>query len=144
MVNAEFRRFNLNVGPRKYSNPDQHWSCWVNGFCFHDPRYFKALATSKINLSFAGWGADCARHYECLASGGIPVIERPPYPIPHLTDENCIFFEGVDELRNMLTMLLTSPNAFQGLADQAFEDGRKYHTTAARAADILLHLQEIL
>jgi hypothetical protein len=144
MINSEFRKFRRNVGPRKYSNPDQKWSCWVNGFCFHDPAYFRALAMSKINLSFAGWGADCARHWEVMASGGIPVIEKPPYDIPHLTDENCIFFSGVDELRDMLTMLLTSPNAFQGLANQAFADGKLYHTTGARAAFILDKVKEIL
>jgi hypothetical protein len=144
MIENEFGDLALNVGQRIHEIPDALLSRWVYGFCVHDPAYFRDLSQSKINLSFHGWGYDCARHWEVMASGGVPVIERLPYDIPHLDESNCVFFTGLGELRDVLSRITAYPQEFQGIATKAFDDGKKYHTTRSRAEYMMLKIKEVM
>jgi hypothetical protein len=42
---------------------------------FHD--FWSTIARSKITLSTAGGGWDCFRHYEAVALGSLPFINKP-------------------------------------------------------------------
>ena len=57
--------------------------------------YCRMIARSKITISIAGGGWDCFRHYEAVALGSIPLINRPTIDAVwwHAMPEE-IFFEN--------------------------------------------------
>jgi hypothetical protein len=128
--------YNVLIGPRQYEAMDGYWSQWVKGYCTHDPEYYKVLADSKILLSPMGAGPDCARHWEAMASGGIPVIERMPtvQVLPGLTEgTDCFMFSSMDEAITSIQLVMGNVESYQRMADDAFVRGRLHHTTKARA-----------
>ena len=129
-LSRDFKHLKLEFGSRKYNTPDTVWSPHTYSYCAHDPRYFETLGNSKICLSFAGAGPDCARHWEILASGAIPIIEKFPCVLP---EPKCLWFENYDELYYLIE------HSLKNLPDQgeAFEFNKLHHNTAARGRYIL-------
>jgi hypothetical protein len=144
MVQADFGNRRLEIGGHKFAVADDYWSQWTATYRPHDPRYYQCLADSTINLSFMGYGPDCARHWEVMASGGVPVIERMPtvQVPPTLNEDNCVFFSNERELRGILSDILSYPLKYQAIADSAWASGRKYHSTKARARYLLKVLSD--
>lgn len=138
--------YNVVFGGRAYNGADTYWSKWIHGHCSHDPQYFEALANAKIIFSPMGFGPDCARHWEAFASGGVPCIQYMPTIMapPNLRDGlNCIRFNGPRDAVLMIHELLEDLDRAQVIADLAFETGKQYHTTTARARYMLDIMQRI-
>jgi hypothetical protein len=151
MLNKSMKKngpFNVSLG-LGYSfieEPDDYWCQWVNGRFCHCNDYFRALANSKINLSFGGSGPDCGRHYEVMASHGLPLIEKsdaigiePSFQsaFPELT-----FFHDA-ELRDKALYYVTNLDEAQELADRVFEFAKTTQTSKQRALYMLRCLKQL-
>ena len=126
----------LVLGPRTFNEPDDLWSKYTLPYCAHDPRYFEVLANSKVCLSLAGAGPDCARHWEVMASGGVPFIEEmntvltPPEPL-------AFWFKDYEELSDQIHLVLSDIDGYSEFAAAAWRRNKKLHSTTARAQYIL-------
>jgi hypothetical protein len=123
-----------------FTEQEGFWSKWVQGHCTHVPKYYRALANSKIILSPMGAGPDCARHWEAMASGGIPLIQfMPTVPTPprlrHGIDS--MIFKDEREAITIIRKILDKPEEFQNIADHSFFTACRHHTTKARAEYML-------
>lgn len=140
-LKKDFSGYNLELGERKFSEPDDKWSKWTLPWAAHDPRYFETLANSKVCISFRGVGPDTGRHYEIMASGATCLIEfantNMVEPKPY-----CLWFEDYDRLKTLIQWALTDDTGIvQRLASKAWCFNRIYHSTAARAAYLLGKLE---
>jgi hypothetical protein len=136
---------NLLVGGKRFKNPDSFWSKWTKTFTPHDEEYFEVLADSKIVISPMGAGPDCARHWECLASGALTFIERMPSLMcpPELRNQReCIFFENIKELLGNIDWALKEIEKYQQIADKAYYMAKNHHSTKARAMYMLTKCME--
>jgi len=135
----DFPNLNLMFGDRTFEEPDDKWSKWTQPFCVHDPRYFEILANSKICLSFHGYGPDCGRHYESMASGGICLIEDMQASM--VSDADVYWFMGYDDLASTVDLIMKGikddPEGAQEACDYAWKENRSLHSTAARAQYLL-------
>lgn len=123
-------------GGRLFNEPDDVWSPHTLPYCAHDPRYFDMLANSKICLSFKGAGLDCARHWEVVASGAIPIIEEmesvlcAPEPL-------AMWFDNYETLLDSINMVLDDLDGYEEFASSAWKRNKRYHSTTARALYLL-------
>ena len=72
--------------------------------------YCNKMARSKVTISVSGGGWDCHRHYEAVASGSLPFIDRPVVEMIWWgSAPNSIFFEkSLDDMEERLDILLRS------------------------------------
>lgn len=136
-LKVDFAGYRLELGERKFCEPDDYWSKWTLPWAAHDIRYFQTLANSKICLSFKGAGPDCGRHYEVMASGAVCLIEflgtNMVEPKPY-----CLWFEDYDRLKSLIEWVLTDhTGTAQRLVSKAWRYNRIHHSTMARAAYLL-------
>jgi hypothetical protein len=139
---VDFPHLNLVIGPRRFNEPDDRWSATTLPWCAHDPRYFETLANSKICLSFQGAGPDCARHWEVLASGAVPIIEvMPMVEFVRPTPGGVRWFFGYEQLRRQIedtfARLVVHTGVFQHAISSEWVWNRENHSTRARAAYML-------
>jgi hypothetical protein len=129
-----------------YTEPDEYWSRWVNGRYNHCPAYYAALSDAKFVFSPLGAGPSCARPYESVACGAIPLIQKYPPEIqqiyPWSSGIDCIVWEDVDELVSIVRHYLEHPEEGEELRDNTFEAGLKYRTSKSRAEYMLGKIQE--
>jgi hypothetical protein len=96
------------------------------------------LANSKICLSLRGAGPDCARHWEAIASGGIPVIEMDGIvDIVRPTPSGVRWFSGYEQLQSAIHNILARIDTFQTIHDADWSWNREHHSTMARARYLL-------
>ena len=131
-LKRDFAGKSLMLSGRLFNEPDGSWP-QVSGWCVHDPRYFDALSRSKIAISFHGAGPDCARHWEVLASGAVPMIEEFPCVDPQ---PDCFRFTNYNELAEAIELCLANPAWPNELTNRAI----RYHSTTARAEYLLEQL----
>lgn len=139
--------WNIKIGGQEFRQGDNYWTRWTGTYRPHDVKYYQLLADSKIAISFMGHGPDCARHWEVLASGAVPFIERMPTimcPPPLRDGEHCFFFSDVPELVHKMELVLKDPIQFQHIADKAVNVARYNHSTAARARYVLSKFNEVV
>jgi len=135
-LESDFKNKTLVFGGRLFNEPDAVWSKHTLPYCAHDPRYFDVLANSKICLSLVGAGPDCARHWEVMASGGIPLIELMPTRMVEPTPMT-MWFDDYEELKENIQTLLIKPGACQPFVIESFVFNKTNHSTAARAQYVL-------
>ena len=70
------------------------------------------------------------------------LAERPPIRIPHnfIDGETAVFFDDLPELEEKLTYYLAKPQEAARIAAAGHRHFLKYHTTAARAGQLLGYL----
>jgi hypothetical protein len=140
-LKQDFKNYNLELGPRKYQEPDAQWSQWTKPWCAHDPRYFETLANSKICLSFKGAGPDTGRTWESLASGAVCLVENPtPAYILPPNPENTRWFITYNELARQIDDVLSHLDYWQTGQQAAWQSNIEHHSTKARAAYFLERL----
>jgi hypothetical protein len=145
-VRENFKDKNILIDERIFNKGDDFWTRWTQTFCPHDERYFEALADAKIVLSPMGAGPDCARHWEALASGGVPLIERMPSLVcpPELKSEReCVFFENMRDLCEKISFVLGNLERYQKVADEAYRMAKGPHSTKGRATYMLAKCMEV-
>ena len=140
-LKKDFASYNLVLGPRQFNEPDDKWSRWTLPWAAHDVRYFEVLANSKVVLSFRGVGVfDCGRHWEALASGGVPVIENVPLvDMVRPTPEGVSWFVGYEQLGDAIHKALSNANSptLQERVTEAWKWNLEHHSTVARARYLL-------
>ena len=111
---------------------------------YHQEEYIELLQQSRIGLSFFGCGFDTVRYWEIPAHGGMLLAERPPIRIPHnfVDGKTAVFFEDLPELEDKLTYYLSKPEKAARIASAGHQHFQKYHTTAARARQLLGYLEK--
>lgn len=138
---------NLLFDSHIFTDRDGYWSQWVSGHCVHSVEYYKALADAKIILSPMGAGPDCARHWEAMASGGVPLIQgMPTIQVPPALEAgtDCLTFNTADEAIEAISLILADDTGMgQVLADAAYRHAIERHSTAARARYIMMTLNEL-
>jgi hypothetical protein len=131
-VRRDFPDLTLQFGDRVYNTPDDTWSPHTLPYCVHDHEYFRTLGNSRIALSLWGAGKDCARTWEILASGAIPVIQRCSVVDP---EPRVLWFETYEELKLQIETALGMDWRVEN-----YEFNMKWHDTASRARYILERL----
>lgn len=135
-LKVDFAGYRLELGERKFCEPDDYWSKWTLPWAAHDIRYFQTLTNSKICLAFKGAGPDTGRLWECFASGAMVIAERlgtkmvtPP--------PQCLWFDDYEQLAHLIKWTLENIETAQGIAREAWLWNRIHHTTEERAAYLL-------
>jgi len=131
----------LSINDRSLDDTDDLWTPQMkDGRGIHQISYYQQMADSKIVLSLLGLGPDCARHWEALASGAVPLIQFMPiiYVKPWLKNtQEYFYFTGIDDCLYIISELLENLDLAQSVANAGFESGMQNHTTASRAEYIL-------
>ncbi|MDB4264706.1 glycosyltransferase [bacterium] len=111
---------------------------------FSQSEYTELLQESLIGLSFSGTGFDTVRYWEIPAHGGMLLTERPPIEIPHnFTDgQTAVFFEDLPELEEKLVHYIAHPQEAIKIAAAGHRHFLKFHTTTARARQLLGYLEK--
>ena len=139
-------RFNLMIEDRPFKDTDDYWSKWMGAHVIHSPRYFEALADSKIVLSPMGAGPDCGRHWEALASGGIAFLPRVPnltVPMWPLSWIHCVMSGNPHDAAMFAGQILENPGRFQAIASSGYQLGMSFHQSIHRAHYMMGCLKKI-
>jgi hypothetical protein len=138
-LRKDFGKYRLELGLRKFNEPDDYWSRWTRPYCAHDPRYFEVLSNSKIVLSLKGAGPDTARTWECLASGACPLIENLGTKM--IEEPRAYFFNDYAELKETIELVLEGIDedtaGAQSAVDADWLWNREHHSTTVRASYLL-------
>mgnify|MGYP001211988751 CR=1 FL=1 len=106
---------------------------------YTQPEYSEQLLHSKIGLNLRGYGYDSGRYYETPAHGALLFSLKFPLVVEHPFTEgdNAVFFENIDEMVHKLVYLTKHPKLVRDLSIKGYEHFLKYHTTQARAQQML-------
>ncbi|CAB1073866.1 hypothetical protein D1AOALGA4SA_1980 [Olavius algarvensis Delta 1 endosymbiont] len=113
---------------------------------YDQAQYIELLQQSRLGLSFFGCGFDTVRYWEIPAHGGMLLAESPPIRIPYnfIDGESAVFFEDLPELEEKLIYYLAQPEKAARIASAGHKHYLKYHTTTARARQLLGCLEKFL
>ena len=111
---------------------------------FDQAAYSKRIRNSQIGLSLWGYGFDTVRYWEIPAHGGMLLAQRPPIQIPHnfVNGYSAVFFDDLFELEQKLIYYLNHPEAAEKIAVQGHQHWKTYHTTEARAEQLLSLIEQ--
>ncbi len=101
--------------------------------------YVRQLLSSKIGLSFFGFGFDTVRYWELPAHGCMLLAERLPIAIPHnfVDGVHAVFFDDLHDLQQKAIHYLDHPQAAQAIALAGHAHFKQHHTASARARQFL-------
>lgn len=88
---------------------NSQWNIVITrGLPFDD--YCHKIARSKITVSIAGGGWDCFRHYEAVALGSLPLINKPTIDAVwwHIMPDEIFFENTFVNFRSRIEQLLTN------------------------------------
>ena len=110
----------------------------INNY-FRQDDYRKHLLWYTIGLSLRGRGDDTVRYYEVSAHGMLLLSEKINIVIENdfKDGETAVFFDSVEELKEKLDYCLANPEYANKIAKAGREWLLKYHTTTARAQEML-------
>lgn len=110
------------------------------------PKYNDILARSCISVSVMGAGYDCARFWEIPATRTLLLSQRLPIRLPHpfIDGETAVFFDTADELRARVAELESGKLDWQAIAQAGYDHLCAYHTSAARAGQLLEVVEEAI
>lgn len=110
---------------------------------FTQEEYSRALSSSAIGLNIFGFGFDTVRYWEIPAHGALLLAERVPIHIPYnfVDGESAVFFDDLPELEEKLRHYLQHPEEAAQIARRGHEHLLRHHTSAARARQVLGHLE---
>lgn len=104
-------------------------------------QYLDILSKSKFSVAVRGAGFDTLRRWEIPARGSVLCLERSPIVINNDFEDglNCIKFSSPDELIGKINYYLNSSDksVYNKLRKNCFDHFIKYHTTEARAKELL-------
>jgi hypothetical protein len=111
---------------------------------FDQTAYKERLRHSRIGLSLWGYGFDTVRFWEIPANGGMLLAQRPPIRIPHnfADGHSAVFFDDLNELEAKLTYYRDHPETAAEIAAAGHRQWQTYHTTEARAAQMLNRIEQ--
>lgn len=102
--------------------------------------YCRMVARSKITISIAGGGWDCFRHYEAVALGSLPLINKPTidavwwHPMPE-----AIFFENTFvNFRSRIEQLLTN-DSLRKTCFEILEQQVEHHTLHSKIVEYIIN-----
>lgn len=125
------RRLYLEAVEKRFGDPfDAHYT---------PDQYARAVRDSQIGLCFFGYGFDTVRFWELPAHGCMLLAERTPLAIPHnfVDQESAVFFDDTESLLAKLERYRDDPDAACAIARAGHAHLRRYHTTSARARQLL-------
>lgn len=101
--------------------------------------YARQLQMSLMGLNGFGYGYDTVRYWELPAHGCMLLSERMPIHIPHnfADGESAVFFDDLPELEAKLAHYLAQPEETARIAAAGHAHLLKYHTSSARARQLL-------
>lgn len=107
------------------------------------PKYRELLRQSRIGISAAGAGWDCARYWEILAAGAMLFTQALDIVIPNpFTDGvNCVTFSNFAEFEERLAHYMSRPELCLEIAARGQAHYLEHHTTRARAQYLLTECQ---
>ena len=113
---------------------------------YEPEEYSRVLASSRVALSFFGFGFDTVRYWEAPAHGCTLLAERLPIRVPHnfRDGETAVFFDDLPDLEEKVDFCLAHPAEAERIARAGHEWFRRYHTTKARAGQLLAWAEESL
>ncbi len=100
------------------------------------PEFFRRLSAAWLAWSPAGYGWDCARHYEAPLAGTVPLINYPTIVRhrPLRDGEHCILYAAErGALANAVRAALADKERLKRIARAAAAHVREHHTLRARA-----------
>ncbi|HRK35608.1 MAG TPA: glycosyltransferase [Candidatus Hydrogenedentes bacterium] len=108
--------------------------------------YRRAIADSRIGLSFFGFGFDTVRYWELAANGCMILAERPLIRIPFnfVAGESAVFFDDLAELEEKLNYYMAHTDTAEEVARAGREHFLRYHTTSARARQFLGTIEALI
>jgi hypothetical protein len=110
------------------------------------PLYAQALARHIFGLSLPGHGQDTARYYEVPANGALLFSQRLNVVIPYdFTDlENAVFFDDPNEMVGLLDFYTRHAQDVDMMRSAGTEHYKQYHTSEARAGQLLRQVEAAL
>jgi hypothetical protein len=101
--------------------------------------YLRILSQSKFSVGVRGAGWDTLRYWEIPAQGAVLCRMPSPIEIPNDFQDgvNCVEFSTADELREKITHYLNNSSVYNTLRANSLEHFKKFHTTKARAQQML-------
>lgn len=101
--------------------------------------YLNTLARSKFSVALAGAGEDTLRHWEIASQGSVLCMERQSITINNAfkDGENCIIFDSVEELISKIKKYEEDEEEYKRLRGACYLHFLKFHTTEARAQELL-------
>jgi len=100
------------------------------------PEFYRRLSAAWLAWSPAGYGWDCARHYEAPLAGTVPLINYPTIVRhrPLRDGEHCILYPAErGALANAVRTALADKERLKRIARAAEAHVREHHTPRARA-----------
>ena len=132
------------------------YDCEANGsvagrkarnYSLKDQKYFEALASAKVALSFGGEGFDTLRYWEIPACGSLMISEVPPIRIPDNFQDgkHAVFCKpDLSDLPDKIDYFLKHENEREAIAKAGRAHLLKYHTHRARAEYFIGKVKEAL
>ncbi len=105
--------------------------------------YVAGLRRCVMAPSFFGAGFDTVRYWEIPAHGALLLAERPPIIVPHNFEDgiHAVFFDDGEEFSEKLRYYISDRERCATIAKAGHEHLRAHHTGAARAQQLLEHVE---
>ncbi len=109
------------------------------GNALSTPKFHELLRRSRVAVSVAGRGYDCARYWEILASGAMLLTQKPDIVVPHPLQDgrHSIEYRSLEEFEEKLDFVLANPQDVDCIAAAGLAHIRAHHTSCARAQQLL-------
>jgi hypothetical protein len=109
-------------------------------------KYSGKLLNHKIALNLKGLGNDTVRFYEIPAHGALLFSEKLDIVMDHpFTDgKNAVFFNDVDDMKTKLDYYLKNELAAEKIRKAGFLWYKKYHTSKARAKQLMTKIKQVI
>jgi hypothetical protein len=104
------------------------------------PEFFCRLSAAWLAWSPAGFGWDCARHYEAALARTVPVMNYPTIirHQPLRDDEHCLYAAEPGKLASVVRAALANKERLTQMARAAESHVRTHHTLEARAEYVVI------
>ncbi len=111
---------------------------------FSPEEYNQRLTQSSIGINCFGFGFDTVRYWEIPAHGGMLLSERLPIRIPNNFEDgkHAVFFDDLGELEEKLRYYCAHPEESRRIALAGYQHLKQYHTSSARARQLLAYMQQ--
>lgn len=98
------------------------------------PRYTEILQSSRVNVSWRGWGYDTCRFWES-AICGLLMADTPhiqmPFPYTHM--RNALFCEGLEDIESTIRFIDKNLKKVEEMGAACITHTTSHHTNSTRA-----------
>lgn len=101
--------------------------------------YLQKIARSKFAVAIRGAGWDTLRYWEIPALGSVLCRQPSPIEIPNDFQDgvNCVEFNTITELKEKIDYYIKRPAVYNKMRQDSLQHFQKFHTTEARARQLL-------